>query len=55
MTCPVCCGDTKVVNTYDHIDHIVRQRNCLDCGYVFHTVETDRDIYQRLKKDKDDD
>lgn len=48
MTCPICNGNSKVTNTYDYIDHVIRYRKCLECGYAFHTVEIDKDIYQRL-------
>lgn len=50
MTCPVCCGETKVIYTRDNNDNITRFRRCQVCNYGFRTIETDEDIYQRLKK-----
>ena len=50
MTCPVCNCDTKVDHTVDHDDYVDRYRKCRKCGYGFHTIEIDTDMYQRLKK-----
>ena len=55
LTCPMCGGDTRVQYSRDYGDYIDRWRKCYDCGYGFHTIETDEDMYQRLKvKEKDD-
>ena len=51
MTCPQCNGETKVTYTRDNIDYILRCRTCKECGYNFHTIETDKDMYKRLKRD----
>ena len=53
MTCPVCNGDTKVIDSRKNSDHIVRYRKCKKCGYRFRTLETDEDIYIRLVKEKE--
>lgn len=52
MTCPVCFGYTKVIDSRKRIDHVLRQRKCILCGYTFNTIETDEDLYQRLEKGK---
>lgn len=55
MTCPECGGITKVIYTRDNNDHIDRWRKCQECGYGFHTIETDEDMYRRLKVKGDED
>lgn len=51
MTCPICGGDTTVTHTYNHIDHIIRYRKCVECSVTFRTIETD-DIPPIYKKGK---
>lgn len=46
----MCNCDTKVTYTFDNTDHVIRNRKCKKCGYMFRTVETDEDIYHRLNK-----
>lgn len=50
MTCPVCGGKAEVIDSRKYIDHVLRRRKCVECHYSFTTIETDQDIYQRLKK-----
>lgn len=50
MTCPVCNGDTKVVDTRCHDDSVYRRRMCLECGHRFNTVEIDQDYYDILTR-----
>lgn len=50
MTCPMCGGDTKILETRSNEDSIKRRRKCLDCGYRFLTLEVDKDFYERLVK-----
>lgn len=50
MTCPQCNGKTQVIHTRAKTDNILRYRECLECGYVFRTIETDEDIYLRTQK-----
>ncbi len=50
MICPVCEGNTKVVDSRKYCDHIYRVRKCLKCGYRFPTTEIDEDVYLRQKK-----
>ena len=47
MTCPMCNGDTKIVDSRKNNDYVVRYRKCKDCGYRFATIEVDEDIYNR--------
>ena len=56
MRCPVCDGDTKVIDTRCHDDSVYRRRMCLVCGYRFSTIEIDRDYYDNLTRcgDKDE-
>lgn len=40
MTCPVCGGDTHVVDSRKpDCDVVLRLRKCKDCGYKFKTEE----------------
>ena len=50
MTCPVCGEKTQIKDSRGYIDHVVRLRKCRSCGYTFRTIETEEDIYHRLKK-----
>lgn len=50
MTCPMCGAETIVDGTRDMGDSVVRYRKCRECKYRFYTIETDEDMYQRLKK-----
>lgn len=47
MTCPVCDGEAKIVNTKKRCDHVLRYRKCVECGYRFPTMEIDEDIFNR--------
>ena len=50
MTCPVCDGSTKIIDTRKDCDHVVRYRRCKECGFRFPTIEVDEDIYRRRKE-----
>ena len=50
MTCPVCNGKTKILETRSDEESINRRRQCLRCGYRFSTVEMDKDLYKRIAK-----
>lgn len=52
MTCPICSGKTKVIDTAHDFDAIYRRRECLDCKFRFSTVEVDEDMFYRLEKKK---
>lgn len=42
MTCPVCGGNTKVVDSrVKDCDSVWRRRECQECGYRFNTEETE--------------
>ncbi len=51
MTCPVCGCNTKVWDSRKNIDHVLRRRRCLGCGFRFNTIETDEDMFKRLTKE----
>lgn len=47
MTCPVCGGDTKVIDSRPSEDSVQRRRKCLECDYRFNTIEIDMDLYKK--------
>lgn len=49
MTCPICGGETKVIDSKVEPDCIRRKRICLDCKYNFTTTEIEDDLRKRLK------
>ena len=55
--CRKCSADpSKVYDIRISADDIVtRRRECLECGYRWVTVEINRDIYEKLKRDGDND
>lgn len=50
MTCPICEGTTKVIDSRPTCDTVRRCRVCVDCGYKFNTIETDEDMQARQAK-----
>lgn len=50
MTCPICNGKTKVIDSRHEDDSTRRRRECVECGYRFSTTEVDSDLYQRMVK-----
>lgn len=48
MTCPVCGGDTFVIDSKKKPDTICRRRQCQDCNHRFTTYEVDQDLYNKL-------
>lgn len=41
MVCPKCGGKVTVSDTMHGFDNdTYRRRKCLECGYLFHTIET---------------
>lgn len=44
MTCPVCESKTRVTDSRDFGDHIVRRRKCLECDHAFYTEEIDSNV-----------
>lgn len=57
MTCPVCNGDTKVIDSrLNGNDTVKRRRECKVCKFRFNTYEIDEDLYFNLiKKEKKND
>ena len=49
MTCAVCGGKTKVIDSRTIEDSKHRRRKCVECNYRFSTVEIDADYYEELK------
>lgn len=52
MTCPICGGETKVVDSRSELDCVYRRRRCLDCEYRFTTREIEDDLLKRLEPSK---
>ena len=60
MTCPICGGKTKVVDSVADCECVYRKRSCADCGHTFATTEQEsNDIntlkslrYERRKKER---
>ena len=49
MTCPVCGGDTRIIDSRNKDDHKKRRRICQKCGYKFNTIEIDMDLYLKME------
>lgn len=52
LLCPLCGGKTKIIDSRPEEDAVNRRRKCLECGYRFLTVEIDKDLYERVFKEK---
>jgi transcriptional repressor NrdR len=50
MTCPICCGNTRVLETRFKEDSVYRRRECLICKERFSTTEIDVELYKRIIK-----
>jgi transcriptional regulator NrdR family protein len=50
MNCPVCGGDTCVVDSRRKADSIKRRRRCLKCKYQFATLEVNADGFDLMIK-----
>lgn len=48
MNCPVCNGETHVVDSRPQEDGVQRRRECMECKKRFKTVEIDSEMYQKL-------
>lgn len=54
MTCPICGGKTRVVDSRQpDVETVRRRRECLECGYRFNTEE--RETEQKPKEAEDHD
>ena len=49
MTCPICGGDTRIIDSRNKDDHKKRRRICQECGYKFNTIEIDMDLYLKME------
>ena len=55
MTCPVCGGDTIIINSRKpDVDRVRRRRECTACGHRFTTWEIEADELKRLEARKHD-
>ena len=50
MTCPVCGGKTKVVDSRPEPDCVHRRRVCVKCKHSFTTSEIEDDLRKRLEE-----
>ncbi len=50
MTCPVCGGNTTVVECRKDCETVIRRRKCVACGYAFLTEETESDCRGRFSE-----
>lgn len=48
MTCPICGGKTKIIDSRSEPDYVRRKRICLNCKYSFTTSEIEDDLRKRL-------
>jgi transcriptional regulator NrdR family protein len=48
MLCPMCSGESKVINSRPSEDSVYRRRECLECSHRFSTVEIDMELYDRM-------
>lgn len=51
MTCPVCGGKTKVIDSrcYDS-ESVWRRRECLECNHRFTTIELETETLREQRK-----
>jgi transcriptional regulator NrdR family protein len=55
MTCPICGGKTKVINSAADYESVYRKRKCVECGRRFETTEmegTDADTLAELRREQ---
>lgn len=53
MNCPICGEKTKVTDSRPDEDSVRRHRKCLECGYVFITIEMDEDMVRKMEENHD--
>lgn len=54
MTCPVCGGNSHIIDVKKDIDVVCRKRQCYECKFFFYTEEVevkDHKIYNKLKQE----
>ncbi len=49
MTCPICGGSTRTINSRPKNDTVYRRRQCINCGHRFNTYEFEEDLIERSK------
>lgn len=49
MTCLYCGGKTKVVESRNSVEEVIRRRKCLECGKLLYTAERDIDYKEGAK------
>lgn len=47
MTCPVCGGHTKVIDSRPYAESVYRRRECLECFHRFTTYEREGSVIKR--------
>lgn len=56
MTCPICGGTVRTMQSVKDCEGVYRQRKCIEtnCGHVFYTteVESDDSDYRRLTRER---
>lgn len=50
MTCPICGGKTKVIDSRSEPSCVHRKRICVNCKYSFTTNEIEDDLRKRLEE-----
>lgn len=53
MTCPICGGKTKVIDSAADYESVYRKRKCVECGCRFETTEMeggDADTLAELRR-----
>mgnify|MGYP006383826749 CR=1 FL=1 len=52
MRCPACKGKLKTVDTIPYSDNsIYRRKRCLECGYLFYTIEFEVERNEKGRKE----
>jgi transcriptional regulator NrdR family protein len=52
MECPICRGNSKIEDSVNNRDHVVRYRLCQCCDHRWKTIEVDADMLINLKKEE---
>lgn len=55
MTCPVCGGKNRVIDSRSDVEVVYRKRLCLECGHTFYTAEVETEYsedYRKLNKER---
>ena len=54
MTCPVCGGKTRVMDSRSDCEGVYRRRKCKECGYALYTseIETDGEELKEIEREE---